>query len=63
MKVTTVSPNIRYSRDTGHGACKVVELVAEASVNDREAWTDARASLYHQLGQQLKALWTADRQR
>ena len=58
MKVTTVSANIRYSRDSGHGAWKVVELGAEATVEQREKWTDAQGALYHQLGQQLKALWT-----
>ena len=58
MKVTTVTANIRYSRDTGHGAWKVVELGAEATVDQRDNWSDAQAALYHQLGQQLKALWT-----
>ena len=57
MKVTTVSANIRYSQDTGHGAWKVVELGAEATVDQREEWTEAQASLYQQLGCQLKALW------
>ena len=57
MKVTTVSANIRYSQDTGHGAWKVVELGAEATVDQRDNWTDAQATLYHQLGQQLKTLW------
>ena len=57
MKVTTVSANIRYSQDTGHGAWKVVELGAEATVGEREQWADAQAELYRQLGQQLKTLW------
>ena len=58
MKITTISANIRYSQDTGHGAWKVVELGAEATVGEREKWSDAQAELYHQLGQQLKALWS-----
>ena len=57
MKVTTVSANIRYSQDTGHGAWKVVELGAEATVGQRENWTEAQAALYRQLGCQLKTLW------
>ena len=57
MKVTTVSANIRYSQDTGHGAWKVVELGAEATVGEREQWAHAQAQLYHQVGQQLKTLW------
>jgi hypothetical protein len=57
MKVTTVSANIRYSRDTGQGAWKVVELGAEATIDGKEGWKDAQASLYADLGQQLKTLW------
>ena len=57
MKVTTVSAAIRYSQDTGHGAWKVVELGAEATVGEREKWAEAQVELYHQLGQQLKVLW------
>jgi len=57
MKVTTVSANIRYSRDTGQGAWKVVELGAEATIETKEGWKDAQASLYRDLGRQLKALW------
>lgn len=56
MKVTTVSANIRYSRDSGQGAWKVVELGAEATL-DGEDWKKAQANLYADLGQQLKALW------
>ena len=36
----------------------MVDLGAEASVGERENWADAQAELYHQLGQQLKVLWT-----
>ena len=36
----------------------MVELGAEATVDQQDNWTDAQATLYHQLGQQLKALWT-----
>lgn len=58
MKVTTISANIRYSQDTGKGAWKVVELGAEATLDTKETWTEAQAKLYHQLGCQLKTLWT-----
>ena len=57
MKVTTVSANVRFSKDTGQGAWKVIELGAEASVDGNEGWQAAQASLYQQLGQQLRALW------
>ena len=57
MIITTVSATIRYSQDTGHGAWKVVELGAEASISDREFWQQAQSELYHQLSQQLRQLW------
>ena len=57
MKVTTVTANIKYSLDTGHG-WKAIELGAEATVDTKETWTEAQASLYQQLGCQLRALWT-----
>ncbi len=58
MKVERVSATIKYSQDTGHGAWKAVEIGAEASVDDREAWSQALAHLYGDLGQQLKTLWS-----
>ena len=51
MKVTTVSANIRYSKDTGQGAWKVIELGADATVDANETWQQAQASLYQQLNQ------------
>ena len=57
MNVTTISATIRYSQDTGHGAWKVVELSAEASIGDREHWKQAQSELYYQLGDQLRTLW------
>jgi hypothetical protein len=58
MKVTTVSASVRYSQDTGKGAWKVVELGAEATLDPKETWTDAQATLYHELSCQLRTLWT-----
>jgi len=57
MKVTTILANIRYSQDTGKGAWKAVEIGAEATVDQRERWDTALATLYADLGGQLKALW------
>ena len=57
MKIEKVSATIRYSQDTGHGAWKVIELGAEASVSDREFWKQAQSELYYQLGDQLRQLW------
>ena len=60
MKVTTVSANIRYSQDTGHGAWKSIEIGAEASVDERERWGAALSQLYSELGSELKRLWAAN---
>ena len=59
MKVTTITAHVRYSRPMGDGSYKTVELGAEAALTTQETWTEAQASLYTELGQQLKALWTA----
>ncbi len=58
MEVNKVSATIRYSQDTGHGAWKVIEIGAEGSVDARENWQSAQAFLYHELGQQMKVLWS-----
>ena len=42
LEVNKISANIRYSQDTGKGAWKVVELGAEATISDREHWTQAQ---------------------
>ena len=57
MKVTTVSASVRYSRAIQSGEYKTIELSAEASLEPQEAWIEAQASLYTDLGQQLRTLW------
>ena len=58
MIVTTISATIRYSQDSGHGAWKVIELGAEASISDREHWKQAQSELYYQIADQLRTLWS-----
>ena len=58
MKVTTVSASVRYSRAINTGEYKTIELSAEATLEPQEAWIEAQASLYTDLGQQLRTLWT-----
>ena len=58
MKVTTVSASVRFSGSVGESRFKTIELSAEAALDGKEAWTEAQAQLYQQLGCQLKALWT-----
>ena len=53
----TVSANIRYSKQLPGGAWKGLELSVEAALEGQEAWTEAQASLYDELGQQLKVIW------
>ena len=57
MKVTTISANIRYSLDTGHGAWKVIELGAEATIDAKDSWQQAQHQLYGELSQQLQKMW------
>ena len=45
MKIEKVNATIRYSQDTGHGAWKLVELGAEASICDREFWQQAHSTV------------------
>ena len=59
MNVTTIAATVRYSKPLPDGAWKAVELSAEASLDPNEAWIEAQASLYQELGQQLRTLWTA----
>ena len=58
MKVDRVTATIKYSQDTGHGAWRAVEVGAEGSVDAKENWQVAQASLYGQLSKQIKVLWT-----
>ena len=60
MNITTVSASVRFSKDLGGKQFKTVELSAEGTVNANENWRAAQAQLYADLGQQLKALWTAN---
>ncbi len=57
MKVTTISANLRFSKDIGNGSWKVIEIGADASVDPTENWQTAQAALYQQLGQQMTTLW------
>ena len=53
----TVSANIRYSKQLPGGAWKGLELSVEAALEGQDTWTEAQATLYDELGQQLKVLW------
>ena len=57
MQVTTVSANIRFSKDIGHGAWKVIELGAGAIIDAKDIWQDAQYQLYGELSQQMQKMW------
>ena len=57
MKVDRITAQVKFSQDTGHGAWKAVEIGAEATVDERERWSEALAHLYVDLGRELKTLW------
>jgi hypothetical protein len=57
MQVNKVTATVRYTQDTGKGAWKSLELGCEASINEREDWLIAQATLYGQLAQQFRELW------
>ena len=59
MKVNNVAATVRYSKPLPDGAWKGVELSVEATLEPLEAWIEAQASLYTDLGQQLRTLWTS----
>jgi len=56
MEVDRVKATLRYSAEA-KGAWRSLEIGAEATVAPDEDWHAAQASLYQQLGQQLRALW------
>jgi hypothetical protein len=56
MEVDRVKATLRYSAEA-KGAWRSLEIGAEATVAPDEDWHTAQASLYQQLGQQLRALW------
>ena len=60
MKVTTVSASVRFSKAIGEGQHKAVELSTEATLDAKKHGPEAQASLYQQLGQQIKALWNGN---
>ena len=48
----------RYSRATQRDCYKTFELSAEGTLNSNENWQTVQATLYTDLGEQLKVLWS-----
>ena len=55
--MTKISVSYRYSRDSGHGAWKTVELGAEADIGPDDYWMDAQKELRRQIDYQMQKLW------
>ena len=58
MKITTISASVRFSKAIQPGCYKTIELSAEGTLNPTEDWQTAQSTLYADLGEQLKALWS-----
>jgi hypothetical protein len=55
MQVTSVSVNVRYSKQMADGSYKTVELGCERNpTNSDEDWHEVQAELYRQLGEQMR---------
>ena len=58
MKVTTISANIRFSREVRRGVWKSVEVAATATLDETDpCWREAELILYDDLREQLKENW------
>jgi hypothetical protein len=61
MRATSISVKVRYSKPLADGSHKTVELFCEASLNNgEEAWQEAQTTLYRQLGEQMKYVWSGN---
>jgi hypothetical protein len=61
MQVTTVSVNVRYSRQMADGSFKTVELGCEGTLNSSDDdWQEVQANLYHQLGDKMKRIFSGN---
>lgn len=59
MKITTVSVNIRLSKNTAQGIYKTLELGAEATSDIEADWIKDQQDLYHSLYKQLMVLFNS----
>jgi hypothetical protein len=61
MKATSITVSVRYSRSLADGSHKTVELGCEASLNNgEETWQEAQTTLYRQLGEQMRYVWSGN---
>jgi hypothetical protein len=61
MQVTSVSVNVRYSKQMADGSFKTIELGCEGTLNSSDDdWQEVQASLYHQLGDQMHYVFSGN---
>ena len=58
MRVTSISVSVRYSKQMGDGSYKTIELGCEGALEKDENWWEAQADLYHQLGDQMRCVFS-----
>jgi hypothetical protein len=61
MQVTSISVNVRYSKQTADGSYKTVELGCEGNpTNSDEHWHEVQAELYRQRGEQMRYVFSGN---
>jgi hypothetical protein len=61
MRINTVSVSVRYSKQMVDGNYKTVELGVEGSLDSSdEDWHEVQADLYHQLGNQMRYVFSGN---
>jgi hypothetical protein len=54
VRVSSVSVNVRYSKQMVDGSFKTVELGTEGNLDPSEDWQEVQSDLYRQLGDQMR---------
>jgi hypothetical protein len=60
MNVQNISVHIRYSKPLADGSYKTVELAAEGTLAPDEDYHDAQVTLYHELGETMKYVFSGN---
>jgi hypothetical protein len=61
MQVTSVSVNVRYSKQMNDGNYKTVELGVEGSLDPSDDdWQEMQSTLYRQLGDQMRYVFSGN---
>jgi hypothetical protein len=61
MNPMSVSVSIRYSKTMQDGSHKTVELSVEGDLSNNEPWKEVQASLYKELGEQMRYVFASNK--